>query len=125
MWRLAAAIVTAGATATGVRTAATTTATAVAVALLAADPDQDDDNDDPPPIVFAKDRVGRAHKEFPPIKDFTSYYGGIPQVVPIYSNDFCAHAVAMQSKHLHAHRTVFTRLPFYIYRKSIYAMRRP
>lgn len=52
MWRLAAAIVTAGATATGVRTAATTTATAVAVALLAADPDQDDDNDDPPPAYI-------------------------------------------------------------------------
>ena len=87
MWRLAAAIVATGAAAAIVR------ATAAAAALLAADPDQDDHDDDPPPVVFTKERVGRAHKEFPPIKDFTSYYGDCREVGPMCSNLFCQYAV--------------------------------
>ena len=61
--------------------------------IAAADPDQDDNDDDPPPIVFAEDTIRRTHTLFPPIKDFTSYYGGDTRLVtplPVY---FCQHTV--------------------------------
>ena len=61
--------------------------------IAAADPDQDDNDDNPPPIVFAEDTIRRTHTLFPPIKDFTSYYGGDMWLVtplPVY---FCQHTV--------------------------------
>ena len=51
------------------------------IVLAAADPDQDDHDNDPPPVVFAPKRIRRTHKLFPPIKDFTSYYGGSSALV--------------------------------------------
>lgn len=56
--------------------------------IAAADPDQDDNNNDPPPVVFAEERVRRTHTFFPPIKDFTSYYGGITRLVTLSINLF-------------------------------------
>ena len=67
----------------------TAVAAAVVIAIVslivaAADPDQNDHNNDPPPVIFTKERIRRAHTSFPPIKDFTSYYGGNIWLVTVF-----------------------------------------
>ncbi len=64
--------------------AAAAAATVTVIALVAAaDPDEDYHDNDPPPIAFAHNRIGITHKSFPPIKDYTSYYGGGTDLVTL------------------------------------------
>lgn len=77
MWGKSAA---AAATAATVVIAATAIICAADTIITAADPNQDNYDNDPPPAVFAP-YIVRTHKSFPPMSDFTSYYGGCTVLV--------------------------------------------
>ncbi len=95
------------------------------IVLAAADPDQDDHDNDPPPVVFAPKRIRRTHKLFPPIKDFTSYYGGSSALVTRRQKFFPAVRPETAPAPLRLPAYSCKSLPLYIDRKAILSMRHP